>query len=223
MISKRLKKEGVYMEKLSCDQFEELVVNYFDYLDKLNKEIRILKVKIKEEKEKLLNEESRKYKHISDTREMVLGKGEYISLLDQKSDLRFEIINQTKKEDFDKIVALPDSEIQKMPRKLGSLILEYRNISMKADNMKEEYEKSESDIYSRNKRIEAHKKNIKENKMKLKRKQKEYSKYFRIIKSLDVQISRYRNPYEENASKKEVNPNNEDKKLVLVNNENSEK
>ena len=222
MISRRLKKEGVYMEKLSCDQFEELIVQYFDYLDKLNKEIRILKVKIKEEKEKLLNEESRKYKHISDTREMVLGKGEYISLLDQKSDLRFEIINQTKKEDFDKIVALPDSEIQKMPRKLGSLILEYRNISMKADKMKEEYENSERDNYDRNKRIETHKKNIKNNKNKLKKKEKEKNKYFEIIKSLDKQISRYRGQYVENADKKEIN-SNEEKKLELVNSNNSEK
>ena len=179
--------------KIDANKIEEMIVKYFDYMSSLKKEIRNLKLDIKEKQALLKEQEKIEKKYIDFLISDNTGKGEYRN----SQVLPIEI-----KEMIEHGRSLSSKEKEELTEKYN-LALE------NATRLEEEYKKLSDTAQERNDKIKLYKKEIGHSKRKLTKKEKEYNENMVKVKKLDKKLSSITKLEASNNTKKLVNkPNN---------------
>lgn len=159
---------------MNSNQIEELIKKYFGYMTDLNKNIRSLKKKIKNETEildVLLNEEK---EYIDMITSLNTGKGYYhdISMLPTDIEATINSSNNYTKE------------------QLENLRHNYK-LAVEAENkLKERYEELRTTVVERSENIKKYRKSIANDKRKLTKRQKEYDSKFLKVKEYDKKLEK---------------------------------
>ena len=165
-------KEEENMMRSNADRIEKLIINYFEYIAKLQKEMRRLKHKINQEKLTLedLQKEEKEFSDmlVSDC----TGKGEYHDSIMLPTEILYQM-NSSKLSNEDK---------EKLKEKYD-LVLDY------AKRLEQRYNQLAKTANQRAKQIKNCKDNIKSDKLKLKKVEKEYNSNMGRIKKLDSKLT----------------------------------
>lgn len=159
---------------MNSNQIEDLIKKYFEYMMDLNKSIRTLKKKIKNETEileALLNEEK---EYVDMITSLNTGKGYYhdISMLPTE------------------IEATINSGPNYTKEQLENLRHNYELAVAAENKQKERYEELRSTIVERSANIKKYKKSIANDKRKLTKRQKEYDSNFLKVKEYDKKLEK---------------------------------
>lgn len=174
--------------KNDANSIEELIIKSFNYMAELNKRIRGLKFKIKQQQEFLDVELKDNKEYIDIMTSINTGKGKYHNI----SMLPIELKNQM--ESYKKL-----SEEEK-----ALLQQEYELALVQEKNLAERYKQLSDDYKSRNERIKHYKRVIADSKKELKLKEKEYNDNLLKVKSLDKKLGKLPNIQKGNDENKLV-------------------
>lgn len=176
-------------KKIDIDEIENLIVNCFDYMNTLKKEIRNLKADIKDKKSLLSEQEKYEKKFITYLISDNTGKGEYRNAQILPSEIKETIINNKNL-----------SEMQK-----DELNKKYELALIHAKKLEDEYNYLFNTSSQREEKIKNYKKEINQLKKVLTKKEKEYNEGMSKVKKLDKKI----------LAIKKLETDSDQKKLVI--------
>lgn len=157
----------------NTDKIEKLIIDYFNYINKIRKKIIILNNKIKSDSELLDNEKRIENQYIEMLKSDCLGKGDYHKIIMLPYYIKTEI--ETNKQ-------LSENEKK-------DLLKKQKIAEENAKHIEQFYNNLQHDEPNRIKRIKKYKSNLKRNRAELKKQKKEYKYNMFKIKKLDNKLN----------------------------------
>lgn len=157
----------------NVDKIENLIIEYFNYINKLRKKIGTLNNKIKSDSELLDTEKRIENQYIEMLKSDCLGKGDYHDLIMLPHNIKAEIDTNNKLSEDEK----------------KDLLKKYKVSLENAKKLEEFYNRLQSDEPNRIKRIKKYKSNLRKYKTEVKKHKKDYKCNMIKIKKLDNKIN----------------------------------
>ena len=157
----------------NVDKIENLIIEYFNYINKLRKKIGALNNKIKSDSELLDTEKRIENQYIEMLKSDCLGKGDYHDLIMLPNNIKTEVDTNSKLSEEEK----------------KDLLKKYKVSLENAKKLEEFYNRLQSDEPNRIKRIKKYKSNLRKYKTEVKRHKKDYKCNMIKIKKLDNKIN----------------------------------
>ena len=189
--------QKVNTNKIDANELEHKIIKYFEYMENLNKRMRVLKRKIKIEQEVLNEELSQQKKYIDILTSLNIGKGKYYEI----SMLPYEMMEYMNSKFFNDF-----TEEQKIEYKKN-----YGYAVIQAEKLQDEYKKLTEESRERIIRIKEYKNDISNYKKNLSIIQNEYKKNLLKAKKIDKEIKKYMVESKEKPKQYVNKPNKQNK------------